>query len=449
MPNTLALLAHPSRVVPLVDWLTKNQALLHQFQLTMTADIADHLAAGWGVPAERRAQGWGEAVVGPNALRSPEQGGDIELAAQILAGEIAGVFFYVDPLAIATGYPSLEVIMRACQTRGIPMAVNEASATLLLRGLAKTQVAYLIFNPVAGQGNPDFDLSLIREILEPQILVNTIMTKPNVNPADQAREAIAAIQNRGQEDLGSRLIIASGGDGTVSAVAQATLGTGIPLGIIPRGTANAFSVGLGIPTDLRGACTTILAGNTHVVDAARCNDTPMILLAGLGFEAGMVNRASRELKNRIGPLAYVLAGAQQLATALPFKAILEVDDQTLELQTAAITVANVAPPTSVLAQGMGQVIPDDGLLDVTISTSKTRLQGFNAFAAVVTAAVVKTPTQRDDILCFRTPRLKVTTDPPQTLVIDGEIVTANPVVFEAIPRGLTIFSPMRTMLSGA
>jgi YegS/Rv2252/BmrU family lipid kinase len=378
-------------------------------------------------------------------LALPDRGGDIEAAAQILAGEVAGVLFYVDPLAVTTGFPDLEVVLRACQMRNIPIAINDASATLLLRGLSKTQIAYTIFNPVAGQGNPNMELALIREVLEPQILVNVIMTQPNVDPADQTREIIAHIRSKDEHDMGSSLIIASGGDGTVSAVAGAMINTGIPLGIIPRGTANAFSVGLGIPTNLRAACETILAGNTHTIDAARCNDIPMILLAGVGFEAGMVDGASRELKNEIGNLAYIFAGARQLATAQPFKATLEIDGEITELMTTALTVANVAPPTSVLAQGLGQVIPDDGLLEVTITTSTTRIQSVQVLASLIRNAVVKTPNQREDILCLRTSRLKVTTEPAQKLVIDGEIVEANPIEFVCIPKGLTVFAPLTTL----
>jgi diacylglycerol kinase (ATP) len=434
MPSTLAILAHPSQVDRLLDWLSKNQRVLTHFQIRATAEIAERIEQGWDVT--------GIDLV---SLRSADQGGDIELSAEILSEEIAGVLFFVDPQMVTTGCPSFTLVLRACQLQGIPIALNEMSASLLLRGIAKSQIAYLIFNPVAGQGNPNLALSMIREILEPQILVNVIMTQPNVDPAVQAKEVIDHIRSKTDHDLGRSLILASGGDGTVSAVAGATIGTGIPLGIIPRGTANAFAVGLGIPTGLRAACETILAGNTHVVDAARCNNIPMILLAGLGFEAGMVNRANRELKNRIGSLAYVLAGVQQLATGQPFEATLEIDGQVTQVSTTAITVANVAPPTSVLAQGLGEVIPDDGLLEVTISISKTRLQGLNAFASLVASAAGGNPTQRDDLLCLRTARLKVTTEPAQTLVIDGEVLEANPIEFECIPQGLTVFAPLATL----
>lgn len=434
MPRTLALIAHPTQVETLLDWLSKHQEVLTHFQIMTPVDIAQGIEQDWDLNTI-------ELVT----LKEASQGGDIELAAHILAGNVAGVVFFTDPEAIATAFPSFTLVLRACQIQGIAIALNDVSATLLLRGIAESQIAYLIFNPVAGQGNPNADLALIKEVLEPQIMVNVTMTQPDLNPADQAREIIDHILSKNEHDMGRSLIIASGGDGTVSAVAGATIGTGIPLGVVPRGTANAFSVGLNIPTNLRAACETILAGNTHVIDAARCNDIPMILLAGVGFEAGMVDGASRQLKNELGNLAYVLSGVRQLASAEPFTATLEMEGEVTTVTTNAITIANVAPPTSVLAQGLGEVIPDDGLLEVTISTSTTRLQGINALASLLAAAAWGNPTQHDDITCLRTKSLKITTDPPQKLVIDGEILEANPMLFECLPQALTVFAPLKTV----
>ncbi|MBE9139361.1 YegS/Rv2252/BmrU family lipid kinase [Nodosilinea sp. LEGE 07088] len=434
MPRTLAILAHPTQTEHLLAWLSKHQRVLTHFEIMAPAEMAQCIERGWDL-----------AKIDLVTLGTSSEGGDIELAAHILAGDVAGVLFFAAPEAIATGFPSFTLVLRACQIQGTPIALNDASASLLLRGIAETQMAYLIFNPVAGQGNPNTDLALIKEVLEPQIMVNVIMTQPDLDPADQAREVIEHIHSKTEHDLGRSLIIASGGDGTVSAVAGASMGSGVPLGIIPRGTANAFSVGLGIPTNLRAACETILAGNTHVIDAARCNDIPMILLAGVGFEAGMVDGASRQLKNELGNLAYVLSGVRQLASATPFNATLEIDGKVSTVTTTAITVANVAPPTSVLAQGLGEVIPDDGLLEVTVATSKTRLQGINALASLVAAAAWGNPTQRDDIICLRTNRLKLTTDPPQKLVIDGEILEVNPMEFECLPQALTVFAPLKTI----
>lgn len=434
MPRTLALLAHPTQVDTLLEWLSKHQEVLTHFQIMAPLDVAQGIEQGWDLNTIKLV-----------TLKDPVQGGDIELAAHILADNVAGVIFFTDPGAIATAFPSLTLVLRACQIQGIPIALNDISATLLLRGVAESRIAYLIFNPVAGQGNPNTDLALIKEVLEPQIMVNVTLTTIDLDPVEQAREIIDHILSKNEHDMGRSLIIASGGDGTVSAVAGATIGTGIPLGVIPRGTANAFSVGLGIPTDLRAACETILAGNTHVIDAARCNDIPMVLLAGVGFEAGMVDGASRQLKNELGNLAYVLSGVRQLAAAETFTATLEIEGEVSTVTTNAITVANVAPPTSVLAQGLGEVIPDDGLLEVTIATSTSRLQGINALASLMAAAAWGNPTQRDDITCLRTNRLKIATDPAQKLVVDGEILEANPVLFECLPQALTVFAPLETV----
>lgn len=339
MHSSLAFLAHASQVANLIIWMKQYRDTLSTFQILTTDDLAQRFQSDLHL-----------ATLSIQALHSIKNGGDIQLASHILSEGVAGMVFFVDPETVFAENPSLAMLLRACKIQNVPVALNEATADLAIRGWIRSRVAYLIFNPVAGQGNPNQDIALIRNILEPQVLVNVIMTQPDVDPAEQTREAIATIQAE-NSDPGMRLIIASGGDGTVSAVAGAVIGTDIPLGVIPRGTANAFSGALGIPTNLKEACETILAGNTRVVDTARCNDTPMILLAGLGFEAGMVDKATRELKNRLGAFAYILAGVQQFTSQELFQATLEIDGQTSEFATSAITVANVAPPTSVLWGG--------------------------------------------------------------------------------------------------
>jgi len=431
MSQALALLAHPSQVEALITWVSQYKPALAAFEILTTPELAT--AFRFDVRT---------ASLALEELKPLEAGGDIELAARVLAADLTAIIFFVDAEVFVSATPDLPLLIRACAIENTPLALNEATADLAMRGLAHSRIAYLIFNPVAGQGNSHQDLALIRMILEPQILLNVVITKPDLDPADQARAIVATIQAQPESDPGTTMILASGGDGTVSVVAGAVIGTGIPIGIIPRGTANAFSVALGIPTDLRGACNTILAGHTQVIDAARCNAMPMILLAGLGFEAGMVSRATRELKNLLGLLAYVLAGAQQLANQDAFEAILDIDGERIELQAVAITVANVAPATSVLAQGFGQVIPDDGLLDVTIATPSNRLQGLNALASLATSAMVQSPTDRDDLLCFRAASITISADPPQLLVVDGEIVEANPITFECLPRSLMVFVPL-------
>ncbi|HEY9607872.1 methylglyoxal synthase [Allocoleopsis sp.] len=417
MPTTIALIAHDRKKDDIVAFVRAHAPILSRYNLLATGTTGQRIQEGTGLSVER--------------MLSGPMGGDAQIAAQVATGQVIAVIFLIDPLYAQPHEPDIQSLLRICEVHNIPLATNLATAEAIVAILGHTRIGYLIFNPVSGQGNAQQDLALIHQLLEPQVRLNVHLTTPDVSAEQLAQDAIAK---------GAELILASGGDGTISAVAGAIFGTGIPLGIIPRGTANAFAVALGIPTNIRGACETVLAGTTRIVDAARCNGFPMILLAGIGFEAEMVERANREAKSRFGALAYIVAGIQQLNEHELFATQIEIEGVVNEFQAGAVTIANAAPPTSVLAQGLGQVIATDGLLDVTIATPSTKLQAVNAMLSLFGSALVKTAPNRPDIVHLRTKRLKVTTDPAQKIVVDGEIIGTTPVEIECIPSGLTVFA---------
>lgn len=293
--------------------------------------------------------------------------------------------------------------------------------------------ACLIFNPVAGQGDAEQDLTTIKTLLEPEIDLDIQWTTAEVGADLLAQAAV---------ERGVDAVIASGGDGTLSAAAAALVGTSIPLGIISRGTANAFANALDLPTSIEAACEVILAGGTRTVDAADCNGQPMVLLAGIGFEAETVERADRESKNRFGLLAYILAGLQQLRQLENFDAEIEIEDKIIHLSAAAITVANAAPPTSVLAQGPAGVVFDDGLLDITVVAPANKAGAIAATYHLLQTALNGSPAERDDIGYLRAKWVKITTEPEQKVALDGEIVGTTPVEITCIPNGLTLFAPL-------
>ncbi|MEW5858368.1 MAG: YegS/Rv2252/BmrU family lipid kinase [Cyanobacteriota bacterium] len=293
--------------------------------------------------------------------------------------------------------------------------------------------ACLIFNPVAGQSDPDQDLAKIRALLEPEFDLDIYLTTPEVDAAQLAREAV---------ERGASTIIASGGDGTLSAAADALVGTNIPMGVISRGTANALASALGLPDTIDAACETILGGVTRVVDAAYCNGKPMVLLAGIGFEAEAVERADRETKNRLGMLAYILAGIQQLRQFNTFEVEIETEDKIVKLTAAAVTIANAAPTTSILAQGPAGILYDDGLLDLTVVAPTNVAGAIAASYHLLQTALNGSAAERDDIGYLRARRIQVRTDPVQKVVVDGEIIGTTPIDVECIPGGLTLLVPL-------
>ncbi|OKH40002.1 lipid kinase [[Phormidium ambiguum] IAM M-71] len=421
MTATIALIAHDAKKDDIVNFARKHAPVLGRYRLIATANTGQRITAETGLVVEQLA---------PGMMR-----GDVQIAAEVVAGNMIAVIFLVEPFYVQPVEPNVQTILQVCQVHNVAIATNLSTAEAIVTSLAKTLVAHLIYNPVAGQGNAEQELTLIRELLEPHLNLHIHFTEPEIDPATLATQAIAA-----QADM----VIASGGDGTVSAIAGALIGSGIPLGIIPRGTANAFAVSLGIPRllPIRNACQIILANNTRTVDAAKCNGLPMILLAGVGYEAGTVERASRELKDRWGAMAYLMAGWQLLDESMLFDTQIETEEGKIyDFQATAITIANAAPPTSVLAQGAGQVIFDDGLLDVTIATADNKLEAVSAMLRMFGAAITRTEFEHKNVIHGRAKWLKLTTNPPQKVVLDGEIIGTTPIEVECIPDGLTVLAP--------
>ena len=431
MPSTIVLNADPDVCPAMGTWITNNTQLLSGFSLLIAEDVIEELTL--------RHELDGLSIISCRAIRD---GGDISMAARVLEGEISGLVHFPAPPEQMGRDVLAEPLVRAALLCDLPIALNPATASALLQGVKRSRRGYLIFNPIAGQGDPETELAEIRGYLEPQFMLQVWKTQPDLDPAEQAKELIKEIKAFDAEGEGESIIIASGGDGTVGAVASALQGSDIPLGIIPRGTANAFSVALGIPTGVKAACTNLLLGNLRRVDVAVCNDRPMILLAGLGFEAGMVDKASRELKNILGPMAYIFSGARQLVDQQPFQATMQIDGNEYQLDTSAITVANAAPATSVMAQGFGEVIPDDGLLEVIVATPKDRMAGFSVLSSLAWSAIKSSNANHSNIACFRTKQIEIKLNDVQKLVIDGEVLDAETVTVSVNPQALQVVAPI-------
>lgn len=298
-----------------------------------------------------------------------------------------------------------------------------------------TRSAFLIFNPAAGQGDAETDLAFIKSQLEPVFDLGVHETQPDTDASELAHLAI---------EQGAEVIIASGGDGTVSAAAAAVIGSGIPFGVLPRGTANAFANALKIPTGLAQACETLLDGMEYTVDVATCNGKPMLLLAGIGFEAEVVKLADRQSKDRFGLLAYVLGGVRELRNLEKFHAEIDTDENLVEVTAVAITVANAAPPSSILAQGPAQVVADDGLLDVTIVSAEGMTNAIASAYDLFRSALNGDAASHRDIGYLQSRSITIRTEPPQPIVLDGELIGETPVEIKCIPQGLTVIVPQQS-----
>ena len=151
---------------------------------------------------------------------------------------------------------------------------------------------------------------------------------------------------------------------------------------MPTGTANLFAGALSLPTEPADVLALIESGSQRVLDTGVCNGQTFNVMAGTGFDAGMIDAAD-DAKERIGTLAYVRAGVHEARQREAFDAEVTVDG--LELFDGAATcvlIGNIGTLKGGL-EAFPDASPTDGILDIAVVTAA----GLREWASVMWSAV--------------------------------------------------------------
>ncbi|HEY6494220.1 MAG TPA: diacylglycerol kinase family protein [Trebonia sp.] len=236
---------------------------------------------------------------------------------------------------------------------------------------------------------------------------------------------------------GADLVVAVGGDGTVRGCAEGLAKTGVPLGVVPHGTANLLARTLRVPRHPRAALAVALGpgGVERTIDLAVADGVPFTAMAGMGLDAAVV--AATKLKHQFGWLAYAMSGAVHLAMP-PVRFGIRLDDGPLIEREARSVVAG----NSGLLPGGFSLLPDarldDGMLDVGV------LAPHGPFGWTRLAARVLTHSHRQDPMLerFKARRVEISTAAVLPREVDGEVVTADrSLTVTVLPGGLTVRMP--------
>jgi diacylglycerol kinase family enzyme len=236
---------------------------------------------------------------------------------------------------------------------------------------------------------------------------------------------------------GASLVLAVGGDGTVRACAHSLADTGVPLSIVPNGSANLTAKALGIPGGLASALSVGLRGDTRSVDLADADGMTCVAMAGIGLDAAVVGAAPALLKRHAGWLGYAAAAVPKLIGA-PAAFRVAVDGLAArDIRAQTVAVGNLG-----LLPGGFTLLPDarmdDGVLDVAV-LAPAGLPGWASIGFRVIAG-----SRRDDgqLQRCQAREVEISADAELPRQVDGELISPGRSLRVAVrPGALSVRVP--------
>ncbi|MEV4636374.1 diacylglycerol kinase family protein [Actinoplanes sp. NPDC049548] len=236
------------------------------------------------------------------------------------------------------------------------------------------------------------------------------------------------------------LLVAGGGDGTISTAARMLAHRDIALGLLPMGTTNNFARTVGVPLDLGEAVATLADGTVIDVDLGLAGDMAFTNHVGVGLSADVMINAPRRLKRITGRLAYPITALALLTRHRPLRARLRAAGRQHEFLTHQLYVANGGfhagrPITS-------DADADDRLLVAYPVGDGSRLRLLRETAR--NAATGHRRTLREEPF-LAVGELRLETDRPARVEVDGEPCGQTPIRISVDPNALRIMAPAGTV----
>jgi diacylglycerol kinase (ATP) len=279
--------------------------------------------------------------------------------------------------------------------------------------------------------------------LEPADLI-ALLANPDSGQgeADDVAEALRAlgaeVESFGLGEIDAAIaaqparVVVAGGDGSLGGVASPAARAGLPLAVVPTGTANDFARALEIPLDLDDAVRLAVQGEeTRELDIARMDDRPFLNVASLGLSPAAAENASG-LKDTLGALAYTAGALRAGLESDPVHCTVTCDDKTLiDGDVWQVTVACTG------AFGGGSSVdadPADGRLDVVAIEAESRARLVRHAYGLRAGDIESQP----GVHSRRCPSVEIALDEPQAFNVDGELVESGTCRFEVEPSAISV-----------
>lgn len=297
-----------------------------------------------------------------------------------------------------------------------------------LRAGGAADMLHFIYNPISGKGKAKRCRAALEALLQGANVEHRF--HETQGPGDGTGVA------RRLTEAGARDIVALGGDGTLNEVLN---GLSEPaatrLGIIPCGSGNDFADMAGIPDDPEAALALILHGQARLTDYLECSGVRGINAIGTGIDVEILRRYNR-MKLLKGSAAYLTS---LLSTLLTYRAkqFTEVTDASKRRHNALIACVGNGQRIGGGICVCPEAAIDDGLLDIVIVDDIPRRRIPGAFVKLMKRQILAVPGT-----CFyRAGRLRLESDEPLPVQIDGEIHEGLPFDVRVLHGVLRVYRP--------
>ena len=283
----------------------------------------------------------------------------------------------------------------------------------------------IIFNPVAGWRRRR-RLAPVLERLRTHGC--TLVLRETEGPGDAER--LAAEVDPEAFDL----VVAAGGDGTVNETINGLASSGLPLALIPLGTANVLAAEIGLRPDPASVARCIALGEIRPITLGAADGRRFILMAGAGFDAHVVASVSPRMKGWLGKGAYVLSTLRQLATF---------DFPTYEVQTdnAAWQAASVIVANARYYGGRFVCAPNASLASDTLQVCLFERAGRLAAIGYALALFSGRLPQAAGYRLLEARRIEVRGREGEPLQGDGDVIGRLNAKLEVLPAALRLVCP--------
>jgi diacylglycerol kinase (ATP) len=292
----------------------------------------------------------------------------------------------------------------------------------------------VIVNAMSGRSSPE----IMRRALATQ--------RSNTESALQVREAVEGDDivslARSAVEQGFEVVVAAGGDGTVSAVANGLVGSPARLAIIPLGTTNVLARELGIPLALEEAFSLLTAPtDVAIIDAMQVGDCHYFTQIGIGIDALMIRDTTTIHKKWLGPLAYLWTAISRLLGFQPGRYSISVDGgPQVRLRALQLLLANCGTLGATRLRWGPDIQPEDGRIDVCVIRAKTLLDYLGLAWSVVSGQQTKDRNIRY-FVAKESVEIHCSRDYP--VQGDGEVIGHSHLTMRVVPAALRIVVPAR------